>query len=146
MWLLATHDGYARTSGLLHERRIFVDARGGGVRGEDILSVPDARAKAVFDKAARNAPVEIAARFHLHPEIKARLDEVRRFVALELPDGEAWAFQAAGGFLELEDSIYLDPANPEPVRTKQMVVRAEAVEYLGQVTWSFNHGAEPRTA
>ena len=27
-WLLATHDGYVASHGLLHERRLFVDARG----------------------------------------------------------------------------------------------------------------------
>jgi len=29
-WLLATQDGYVASHGLLHERRLFVDARGQG--------------------------------------------------------------------------------------------------------------------
>lgn len=138
MWLLATHDGYVATHGLLHERRLFLDARGQEMRGEEILTVTDARARAQFDRAARAAGrTALAARFHLHPGIAADLDAVRQTAELLLPGGERWSFRAAGGTLDLEDSVYLDPAEAQPVPGKQLVVRAEIVEYLGQITWSF---------
>jgi uncharacterized heparinase superfamily protein len=142
MWLLATHDGYVESHGLLHERRIFVDARGLETRGEDIVSVTDARARARYDRVARAGAVTVAARFHLHPEVTAELDGLRQLVALTLPGGEVWVFRAAGGFLELEDSVRFDPARGTPTQTRQMVVRAEVVEYLGQITWSFARTAE----
>ena len=50
-WLLATQDGYVASHGLLQERRLFVDARGQEVRGEDILTVADARARVQFERA-----------------------------------------------------------------------------------------------
>jgi uncharacterized heparinase superfamily protein len=142
MWLLATHDGYVATTGLLHERRIFVDARGAEARGEEILSVTDARARAAFDRAARAAGGRLgfAARFHLHPAVAAAVEA--QGAALTLPDGEVWEFRAGGGEVALEDSVWLDAAAAAPVATLQLVVRAEVVEYLGQVTWSFARVAE----
>ena len=144
MWLLATQDGYAATHGLLHERRIFVEARGTEVRGEEILTVTDARARARHDPAATGGPVAFAARFHLHPAIGVELDPYRPVASLTLPAGDLWMFRVAGGGLDIEDSVWFDPARAAPVPTKQMVVRAEVVEYLGQITWSFGRVDEAR--
>jgi uncharacterized heparinase superfamily protein len=147
MWLLATQDGYVATHGLLHERRIFVDAAGREARGEEILSVTDARARERFDRVAARAPVAVAARFHLHPSVKPELDTYRGQVMLAFPSGETWVFRAAGGAVEIEDSVYFDRGEARPTATKQVVVRARVVEYLGQITWSFGRTAEaPRAA
>ena len=91
---------------------------------------------------ATGGAITLAARFHLHPDVRAELDGLRQLVALTLPGGEVWVFRAAGGFLELEQSVRFDPARGEPAQTLQMVVRAEVVEYLGQITWSFARTAE----
>jgi uncharacterized heparinase superfamily protein len=137
MWLLATQDGYVASHGLLHERRIFVEARGREVRGEEILTVTDARARAVFDRAFTGGRGGIAARFHLHPLVGAEYDPGPQSVILTLPGGEIWAFRAVGGATRLEEGVYLDPDALVPQRTSVVVVRAEVVEYLGQITWSF---------
>ena len=55
-------------------------------------------------------------------------------------------FRAGGGAVELEESVYFDPAPAAPLPTQQVVVRAEVVEYLGQVTWSFGRIAEAPAA
>ena len=52
-WLLATHDGYVASHGLLHERRLFVDSRGREFRGEEIVYVTDAPRPRPFDRRAR---------------------------------------------------------------------------------------------
>lgn len=144
MWLLATHDGYVARKGLLHERRVFVDARGVEARGEEILSVTDARARDALDAASRAAGgrMRFAARFHLHPDVAARLEPDLEAVSLELSSGEVWEFRVGGGDVALEDSVYLDPGTAEPRPTRQVVVRAEVVEYLGQITWSFGRVVE----
>ncbi|MBP7001172.1 heparinase II/III family protein [Amaricoccus sp.] len=138
MWLLATHDGYVAGKGLLHERRIFVDARGGEARGEEILTVTDARARETYDRAARAAGGRLgfATRFHLHPDV-AVVEDDPQAPLLKLPGGEAWEFRAGGGEVAVEESVWHDPAAAAPRRTRQVVVRSEVVEYLGQVTWSF---------
>ena len=145
-WLLATQDGYVASHGLLHERRLYVDGRGQEVRGEEILTVADARARTQFERAATAGRLGFAARFHLHPEVKAELDAGRQLVTLALPSEEVWMFRAGGGSVELEDSIYFDPARPSPLPTTQVVVRTEVVEYLGQITWSFGRIAEAPAA
>lgn len=145
-WLLATQDGYVASHGLLQERRLYVDARGKEVRGEEILTVADARARTQFERCASGGRLGFAARFHLHPEVEAEIDEARQLVLLTLPSGEIWSFRASGGVVGLEDSVYFDPAAPAPRLTRQVVVRAEVVEYLGQVTWSFGRVAEAPAA
>lgn len=146
MWLLATQDGYVATKGLLHERRIFLDARGAEARGEEILSVTDARARAIFDRAAAAGRVGFAARFHLHPDIAVAFDDQTEAALLTLPDGEVWEFRAGGGAVEVEPSVWLEPNAPAPIPSRQVVVRAEVVEYLGQITWSFGRiGPAPRS-
>jgi len=141
-WLLATQDGYVASHGLLQERRLFVDSRGQEVRGEEILTVADARARGQFERTAVAGRLPFAARFHLHPAVATELDEGRQHVRLTLPSGEEWLFRAGGGTVGIEDSVYFDPEAPAPRPTRQVVVRAEVVEYLGQVTWSLARIAE----
>jgi uncharacterized heparinase superfamily protein len=136
-WLLATHDGYASRFGIIHERRAFVDARGAEVRGEDILSVPDARARTQFDRAARGKKIPYAIRFHIHPAVRAEYDEVRQLVALILPSGEIWVFRCSGGEIAVDPSTYLDPKAARPTDTSQIVVRGGLRDYLGQILWTF---------
>lgn len=142
-WLVATHDGYAARLGLLHERRIFLESRGLEVRGEDILTVPDAGARSRYERAVPGGRAAFAARFHLHPAVGVEHDDVRQLVLLTLPSAEVWMFRAAGGSISVERSIYYEASAPAPQTTAQVVVRAEVVGYLGQVTWSFSRIAEP---
>lgn len=146
-WLLATHDGYGPSHGLILERRLFLDARGAELRGEDNLSVPDARARTLFDARATDGRLGFAVRFHLHPAVAAEADPERDLVRLTLPSGETWLFRASGGSVALEPSAHLEPRrNSQPVSAQQVVVRAEVVEYLGQVIWSlFRVSGPPRT-
>jgi len=145
-WLLANQDGYVPSHGLLQERRLYVEARGQELRGEDILTVADARARDQFERAALDGRLGFAARFHLHPAVAAELDPGLQIVLLTLASGEEWLFRAGGGSVELEDSLYFDPDAPAPVPTMQVVVRAEVVEYLGQITWSIARIADPSGA
>jgi uncharacterized heparinase superfamily protein len=142
-WLLATHDGYVPSHGLLHERRIHVDARGREVRGEDILTVADARARQQFERRASRGRLGFALRFHLHPGLRAELDPAREMVLLTLGSGDEWLLQVGGGAVELEESVYFEADAAAPQPTTQVVVRAEVVEYLGQVTWSIGRIDDP---
>lgn len=126
----------------MQERRLFLDARGLELRGEDILTVADVRARDQFERVARDGRVPFAARFQLHPSVTVEPDPAHALVALKLPSGEVWLFRAIGGTVELEDAVHFDPAAPAPLPTTQVVVRAEVVEYLGQITWSFGRIAE----
>lgn len=145
-WLLATHDGYIASHGLLHERRVFLDARGTELRGEDILTVPDARARAQCDRAGDDGYLGFAVRFHLHPGVVPELDPVRALVLLDLPGGERWMLRASGGRMGVEDSVYFDPEAARPAPTRQVVVHAGLLEYSGQVIWSIGRIAAATAA
>src|SRR4029079_5116201 len=133
---------YVASHGLLHERRLFVEARGQEGRGEDILTVPDARARGQFDRAATSGRLGFALRLHIHPAIGVDFDAARGFVILTLPSEEAWLFRASGGEVSVEESVFFEPDAARPEPTQQVVVRAEVTGYLGQVTWSFARIAE----
>ena len=55
-------------------------------------------------------------------------------------------FRAGGGLIAVEDSVWFDRGAAAPLPTKQVVVRSEVVEYLGQITWSFGRIAEAPAA
>ena len=70
-------------------------------------------------------------------------DDIRQLVFLTLPTDEVWMFRAAGGAIGIEGSTYYDAAAAVPQKSLQVVVHAEVVGYLGQVTWSFSRLSEP---
>jgi uncharacterized heparinase superfamily protein len=115
LWLELSHDGYRGRFGAIHRRRLYLDAEGEDLRGEDTLEI---------DTPDRLAGREVAVRFHLHPAVGASLVQGGAAVLLRLPSGKGWRFRGAGGLLALEESIYLgDPA--EIRRSQQIVMRAQ---------------------
>lgn len=107
VWLEASHDGYRRRFGLIHRRRLYLDATGGDLRGEDSL-----------EGRGKGSPFRL--RFHLHPEVKAALAEDGRSVLLKAPGG-GWRFLCVGGTIALEESAYLGRSD-QPEKAQQIVV------------------------
>ena len=107
IWLEATHDGYRRRFGVIHRRRLYLDATGGDLRGEDSL---EGRGKANTFRL----------RFHLHPDVTAALAEDGRSVLLKAPGG-GWRFMCVGGAISLEESAYLGRSD-KPEKAQQIVV------------------------
>jgi uncharacterized heparinase superfamily protein len=104
----------AWASDLIHDRTLFLSHDGRDLRGEDNLSVERA----------------LILRFHLHPAIKASAVRNGSKIVVMLPNRAAWQFSVKGGFISLEESVFLgDEAGPR--KTTQIVIRAE-----GQVKWS----------
>lgn len=110
-WLDASHDGYRRTHGVVHRRRLYLAEGGDDLRGEDMLEPAGAVTK------------PFAVRFHLHPSVTAALAEEEGGVLLRLPGGQGWRLRARGARVELEDSLYCGGA--EPRRAQQVVLTAE---------------------
>ncbi|MBY0336245.1 MAG: heparinase II/III family protein [Acetobacteraceae bacterium] len=110
-WLEATHDGWRRTHGVVHRRRLYLAEGGDDLRGEDMLEPPGATTQ------------PFAIRFHLHPGVTASLQEEEGGVLMKLPGGQGWRFRARGAAIALEDSVFV--ATGEPRRTQQIVLTAE---------------------
>lgn len=105
VWLEASHDGYEKKFNTLHTRRIFINKEGTDIRGEDTLARGAAGLARIF---ATKAPLPVKVRFHLHPSISLSPNQTGSSIILRLQHGHGWIFQAKGGQIELEDSIYFD--------------------------------------
>nr|WP_154336003.1 heparinase II/III family protein [Paracoccus sp. S-4012] len=112
----AAHDGWRESHGLDHLRALRLAPDGLALQGEDALEPVG---------AAGGTAREAALHFHLHPEVASGLSQDG--VALRLPSGEGWRFGHEGGALTLEPSAWLDPAQPRPRPSRQIVLRAPLV-------------------
>ena len=130
-WLELHHDGYRQRFGVTHRRRLFLDASGGDIRGEDRL---DAGGPSGSDAgAARQA---IAVRFHLHPDVQASTVHGGSAVLLRLSDGQGWRFRSSGAELAMESSVYL--GRRDRIRRSQQIVLSTTSQPDGNaIKWAF---------
>jgi len=112
VWLSASHDGYGPLFGITHQRRLYVDASGDDIRGEDIM---------VQESEAKRPSRGYALRFHLPPSVQASLVQNGSAVLLRPPSGVGWRLKAEGGTVSLAESVYLG-GNDEIRRSEQVVV------------------------
>jgi uncharacterized heparinase superfamily protein len=125
----ATHDGYARRYGILHERTVTLAADGTRFEGEDTFLAADGGVQ------IRTEQDRYAVRFHLHPSIKASRLTDGHGILLVAPNKEAWTFSAGDSRVELEDGVYL-AGNEGPRRAVQLVIHGRA-RTAPRVIWSF---------
>nr|WP_255720485.1 heparinase II/III family protein [Acuticoccus kalidii] len=127
----AEHDGYHEAFGLVHQRSLTLADDGLWLDGEDRLIGPD-----------RLDGYPFAVRFHLGPNVKARLEPKRDRVLLTLPDGAIWLFGLdEGPGLALEDSITL-VASRQVRRTTQIVIAGNTLTD-DTVRWHIGRHAAP---
>ena len=121
-WLDLTHDGYRPRYGVVHHRRLFLDATGDDLRGEEKLE-------------GGSAGLAFALRFHLHPQVQATLAQGGGAALLKLPRGGGWRVRAKGAEISLEPSVYLPAAGP-PRRSLQLVLSGQTEAGGTQVQWA----------
>jgi uncharacterized heparinase superfamily protein len=114
-WLEASHDGWRKTFGAVHRRRLYLAETGDDLRGEDTLEVAE----------GQGTMPGFVLRFHLHPGVVANLQQDDSAVLLRLPSGQGWRLRAKGARVTLEDSVYL---GTEARKTSQIVLQAEPQE------------------
>jgi uncharacterized heparinase superfamily protein len=118
-WLEASHDGYRRTFGALHRRRLYMSESGEDIRGEDAVEAAE--------------PQPFTVRFHLHPDVDANLQQDNEAVLLRLPSGSGWRLRADGARLTLEESVYLGGTTP---RKSEQAVLTGYQDGPQQVKWA----------
>lgn len=121
------HDGYRAQFGLLHRRYLFVDHEGKNLRGIDELIRP-----MKLKTAPPKRPIPFVARFHLHPNVRARLAE-QNSALLETPGGQRWRLKTDAPEINIEPSIYWGGAQ---VRESLQIVLSGAADPMG-------HGLSP---
>lgn len=120
-WLETSHDGYRGRFGLVHHRNLYLASSGLDLRGEDRFSGPPGH--------------EFAARFHLHPKVRASLVSDGSAVLLGLPGGGGWRFRADGGSIRLEDTVYMG-VRGESRRSQQIVLSGPPTGDGSSLRWS----------
>ncbi len=133
--LRASHDGYVRNFGVIHQRSWRLSPEGDRLDGEDIFTTPSG------DEIPPDTDDDYVIRFHLHPAVKASRVNDGRTVLLILPGRESWLFTAPNMHVELEESIFLS-ASEGPRRTSQIVI-ADNARTFARVVWTFARADAP---
>ncbi|MDQ3074856.1 MAG: heparinase II/III family protein [Pseudomonadota bacterium] len=128
----ASHDGYVKGFGLVHQRRLSLGNDGKEVRGEDILTLKGRR------RIKEAAPYAI--RFHLAPGIEPTVTADGMGAILRSPGAPAWNFRCRGAMIMIEDSLVID-ARGRTVPTLQLVVVGEVSGVGGEVAWQFRRSS-----
>jgi uncharacterized heparinase superfamily protein len=117
-WLELSHDGWAKSFGLVHERRLFLDPAADELRGEDQL-IPAGEPAA----RPRRRPVFLIVRFQLHPEVKASLALDHKSILLQPRNtaGGGWWLRNDAPEVSLEPATRLEGGRPHPAN--QVVLR-----------------------
>lgn len=123
--LEASHDGYIASHGVTHRRRLYLSQDGHDLRGEDSLNC----------SVGISRPLDFAVRFHIHPRVMVSLIREGREALLRMPNGIGWRLHHSGGFLALEDSIYLGEGT-RPRKTKQLVIYDQMTNDFEQIKWA----------
>ena len=135
-----SHDGYVRSHGLHHVRKLEMTFDGRGLVGEDLLLALSDAEKRQFDMAMNTshlAGVTFDIRFHLHPDVDASLDLGGTAVSMALKSGEMWIFRVDPQVnMSLDLSVYLEKTRLKPRATKQIVLSGRAMEYATRTRWS----------
>jgi uncharacterized heparinase superfamily protein len=123
VWLETSHDGFLNSVGIIHRRKLYLDASGEDFRGEDVIEGSGGR--------------DFTVRFHLHPSVHASQAQGRTNVLLKLNNGAGWKFQASGGTITLQESVYLN-GHREVRRCNQIVVSGPLHGDGAQIKWRFH--------
>lgn len=124
----ASHDGYVRRFGLIHQRQLTLAADGRELRGQDLLTLQGRRRRA--------EPIPYAVRFHLHPDVEAATTADGQGALLRVRGRTVWQFRCRGGRLAIEDGLWID-GDARLRETSQLVVGGESPPDGTAVAWIF---------
>ena len=139
MRVIGSHDGYLKTFGLTHVRKLELSADGRVATGEDTLGALSDADRIVFERHMDQTAlsgVAFSVRFHLHPDVDASVDMGGSAISLTLKSGEVWVFRHGGkAEMSLEPSVYLEKGRLKPRASQQIVLSSRVMEYAAQVSW-----------
>jgi uncharacterized heparinase superfamily protein len=130
----ASHDGYGRRFGLIHERRLTLSPDGRQLAGEERLY------PGVGRRRRRSEPIPFAVRFHLGPALQATTTADGQGALLRMRGGPVWQFRCRGGRLAIEDSLWVD-GTARPHATLQLVIGGETPSDGMTVSWEMKRAS-----
>jgi uncharacterized heparinase superfamily protein len=126
--LRTSHDGYAASFDVIHQRSLMLAADGRRLDGEDVFAP-------ALSNAIAAGHDRFAIRFHLHPSVKANRLSDTHGAMLVMANKEVWTFTAYEDRIDLEESVYL-AGNDGPRRAVQLVIPGRARNVM-RVQWTF---------
>ncbi len=136
------HDGYVKSHGLTHVRKLKLSQDGQALEGEDLMIAIEDSHKKQFDKISKknnSDKLSVKAAFHLHPNVLPRLDQENNLLSLALKNGEVWIFNYGLDLhLELKPTIFFENGLFEPVKSKKLILSADLLEYGTRIKWSLS--------
>jgi len=125
--VVASHDGYKKRFGLIHERKLKLQTNGGRLEGWDRL-IAEGQA------GAKENRYDI--RFHIHPSVALTSIWDGLGVLLQTANGVALTFEAGGLQVDVEESIFF--AAPDGPRACEQIVIHGVTSAISEVHWSFS--------
>jgi uncharacterized heparinase superfamily protein len=128
----ASHDGYARRFGFLHQRQLTLSADGRELTGQDVLIAAGRR--------RRGEGTPFAIRFHLAPAVEVATTADGQGALLRIRGSTVWQFRCRGGRLAIEESLWVD-GDAAPASTLQLLVSGETPRDGTTIAWTFRRAA-----
>ena len=123
--ITASHNGYQKRYGYIHERSVKLIKKEKVFHGMDNL---------IKTKKAKNVPYGI--RFHIYPGIKIIKTKNSRSVLLSLKNGEGWRFNCQNMEILIEEGIYLGNKN-EIINNENIFISGMTNGENKNIDWSF---------
>ncbi|GLQ05032.1 heparinase II/III family protein [Sneathiella chinensis] len=128
LWLDFENTGYESRLGVTHQRRLYLDASGQNLRGEDTVRRPE----------SGDETTDFCLRFHLHPDLSLSRNHGGNSLLIRTPSGAGWRFVSSLSELSLEESVYCEQPG-RPRKNYQIVLkgRLNGTEPLS-LKWAFS--------
>ena len=128
--LSCSHNGYMKTHGIIHTRKMFLANDGKDLRGNDHLE---------YNGAPGEIPSFAIVRFHLHPHVSARISNNKQIILKIRTHNSGWLFKTENCKLYLDKSIYLK--DNQKISTQQIILQIPLtnIQSVGNISinWAF---------
>ncbi|MCF8466246.1 MAG: heparinase II/III family protein [Sneathiella sp.] len=118
IWLDLESEGYLMSIGALHRRRLYLDASGLALRGEDQI---------IPERMPPSGRSHFTIRFHLHPDLSISRSAGGKNILIRTPSGTGWKFLTGAPTLSLEESVYCSEPG-ERRRNQQIVINGQLID------------------
>ena len=132
---VGAHDGFERSHGVIHHRKLYLKTGGANLRGADHLE---------YTGAPGEIPNLAVIRFHLHPKVTAAMLANGSVLMKIRGSRVGWNFKADGAVTEIDNSVYFEDGVRQS--SQQIVLKAviNDIRTTGshEVRWAFFRGAQ----
>ena len=135
--ILARHDGYSQSHGLIHERQLALVHAGNEVQGEERFFAQTTAQRVRFGgRVDEQRQIPFATHFHLHPDVDVELRLDGSIASILLKNGEIWLLRSEGNKIELRDTMSIEKGLIKPLATQEIVVKGVVINYEGSISWT----------